>query len=181
MVKTPIKSNLDEFERLFLALGDKTRLKLLTLMANEPVTVGFLVDQLGESQPKVSRHLAYLRNSGVVTTRRDGKCIYYGFQQASDPDLDRIVEFVIGIISGETLAGSTVAPRSHPVETAEDVPLAGARKARRAPRARSDEPEESPQPRSEPVEFYSVYQEEDADESTVESDMNDGELEVFLL
>ena len=67
-------------ERLFLALGDKTRLKLLALMADGPVAVGFLVDRLGESQPKVSRHLAYMRQAGIVSTRRDGKWIYYGIR-----------------------------------------------------------------------------------------------------
>src|ERR1043165_8100668 len=67
-----------ELERLFLGLGDKTRLRLLGLMANGPVPVGYLVEQLGESQPKVSRHLAYLRGAGLVETSRDGKWIYYG-------------------------------------------------------------------------------------------------------
>jgi DNA-binding transcriptional ArsR family regulator len=64
-------------ERLFLALADKTRLRLLSLMANGEVSVGYLSAALGESQPKTSRHLAYLRNAGLVDTRRDGKWIYY--------------------------------------------------------------------------------------------------------
>jgi ArsR family transcriptional regulator, arsenate/arsenite/antimonite-responsive transcriptional repressor len=71
-------SILAEFEKLFLALSDKTRLRLLSLMADGEVPVGYLADKLGESQPKISRHLAYLRNSGLVNTRREGKWIYYG-------------------------------------------------------------------------------------------------------
>jgi ArsR family transcriptional regulator len=101
MSNTPIKSNLAELERLFLSLGDKTRLKLLSLMANEPVPVGFLVDELGESQPKVSRHLAYLRNAGVVNTERDGKWIYYGIQHSDDPDIEGIIRFVIQTLTGQ--------------------------------------------------------------------------------
>ncbi|MGE3467940.1 MAG: ArsR/SmtB family transcription factor [Pyrinomonadaceae bacterium] len=69
-----------EFEKLFLALADKTRLHLLALLSDGELPVGEMVDQTGESQPKVSRHLAYLRNADVVSARRDGKWIYYGIQ-----------------------------------------------------------------------------------------------------
>ena len=88
-----------ELERLFLALGDKTRLRLLALMADGEVAVGFLANRLGESQPKVSRHLAYLRNSGVVYTRRDGKWIYYGISYPQDVSLREILETVIRSIA----------------------------------------------------------------------------------
>ena len=88
-----------ELERLFLALGDKTRLRLLALMADREVAVGFLADRLGESQPKVSRHLAYLRNAGVVRTRRDGKWIYYGISYPRDAALRAILETVIRSIA----------------------------------------------------------------------------------
>jgi DNA-binding transcriptional ArsR family regulator len=89
------ESNFVELETLFLALGDKTRLKLLALMADGPVAVGFLADRLDESQPKVSRHLAYLRNAGVVSTRRDGKWIYYGINYLADASQRRILDTVV--------------------------------------------------------------------------------------
>ncbi|GEM_PF-690420 len=108
MTKDSIKPKFEELERLFLSLSDKTRLRLLTLMANEPVSVGYLVDELGESQPKVSRHLAYLRNSGVVSTRRDGKWIYYGIQESPDPEVDRVLKFIIGSLSGTTPSDSSM-------------------------------------------------------------------------
>jgi DNA-binding transcriptional ArsR family regulator len=69
--------NLNEMENLFLALSDKTRLRILAMMREREVTVGEFTDVLGESQPKVSRHLAYLRTAGLVSTRREGKWIYY--------------------------------------------------------------------------------------------------------
>ncbi len=66
-----------ESESFFMALADKTRLRLLNLMRDEEVCVCFFVDVLGESQPKISRHLAYLRNAGIVEARRDGKWMHY--------------------------------------------------------------------------------------------------------
>lgn len=101
---TSIKSDLDEFERLFLSLGDKTRLRLLSMMAEGPVSVGFLAEELGESQPKVSRHLAYLRNAGVVSTRRDGKWIYYGIQSSDDEAVNLVMSLVVKTLSGSELA-----------------------------------------------------------------------------
>lgn len=64
-------------ERFFQALGDKTRLRLLNLMGEQEICVCYLVEILGQSQPKVSRHLAYLRRAGIVTARREGKWMHY--------------------------------------------------------------------------------------------------------
>ena len=64
-------------ERFFQALGDNTRLRLLNLMGDQEICVCYFVEILGQPQPKISRHLAYLRNAGVVTARRDGKWIHY--------------------------------------------------------------------------------------------------------
>jgi len=71
------KDFLNEMETFFLALADKTRLRLLNLMRDTEVCVCFFTEVLGESQPKISRHLAYLRNAGVVEARRDGKWMHY--------------------------------------------------------------------------------------------------------
>ena len=65
------------FERFFQALGDNTRLRLLNLMGDQEICVCYFVEILGQSQPKISRHLAYLRNAGVVSARRDGKWMHY--------------------------------------------------------------------------------------------------------
>jgi ArsR family transcriptional regulator len=84
------KETLLEMENLFLALSDRTRLQLLSLIGSNEVSVGYLCDSLGQSQPKISRHLAYLRSAGLVSTRRDGKWIYYKITPPDD-------------ISGQTL------------------------------------------------------------------------------
>ena len=64
-------------ERFFLALADTTRLRLLNLMAEQEICVCYLVEVLGQGQPKISRHLAYLRGAGLVKARRDGKWMHY--------------------------------------------------------------------------------------------------------
>jgi len=62
------------------ALADPTRLRLLSLMAGDSASVGYLADLTGDSQPKVSRHLAYLRSADLVDTKRHGKHIYYALK-----------------------------------------------------------------------------------------------------
>jgi ArsR family transcriptional regulator len=62
---------------LFAALADRTRLRLLNLMDGREICVCYFVEMLGQSQPKISRHLAYLRRAGVVAARREGKWMHY--------------------------------------------------------------------------------------------------------
>ncbi len=66
-----------DLERFFQALGDRTRLRLLNLMGDQEICVCYLVEILGAPQPKISRHLAYLRRAGVVAARREGKWMHY--------------------------------------------------------------------------------------------------------
>jgi ArsR family transcriptional regulator, arsenate/arsenite/antimonite-responsive transcriptional repressor len=77
-------------EKLFSALADRTRLRLLNLMADGEVCVCFFVEVLQQNQPKISRHLAYLRNAGVVAARREGKWMHYSIVEPSDPYAARI-------------------------------------------------------------------------------------------
>jgi ArsR family transcriptional regulator len=62
---------------LFRALADPTRLRLLNLIADREICVCYFVEILRISQPKVSRHLAYLRRAGIVASRREGKWMHY--------------------------------------------------------------------------------------------------------
>jgi ArsR family transcriptional regulator, arsenate/arsenite/antimonite-responsive transcriptional repressor len=73
-----------DMPRLFAALADRTRLRLLNLMNGHEVCVCYFVEILRQSQPKISRHLAYLRNAGVVTARRDGKWMHYSIERPAD-------------------------------------------------------------------------------------------------
>jgi ArsR family transcriptional regulator len=64
-------------ERFFQALGDNTRLRLLNLMGDQEICVCYFVEILDQLQPKISRHLAYLRSAGMVAARREGKWMHY--------------------------------------------------------------------------------------------------------
>lgn len=69
---------LAQMEALFKACADQTRLRILNLLACEgEVCVCHLVDVLGTNQPKVSRHLAYLKRVGLVADRKDGLWVHY--------------------------------------------------------------------------------------------------------
>jgi ArsR family transcriptional regulator len=64
-------------DRLFRALADPTRLRLLNLIADKEICVCYFVEILGIGQPKISRHLAYLRGAGIVAARRQGRWMHY--------------------------------------------------------------------------------------------------------
>jgi ArsR family transcriptional regulator, arsenate/arsenite/antimonite-responsive transcriptional repressor len=72
------------FSRLFKALGDETRLRIVALLSHGELCVCHVEEALRVSQPKVSRHLAILRAAGVVDYRREGTWVYY--RLASQPD-----------------------------------------------------------------------------------------------
>jgi ArsR family transcriptional regulator len=78
--------------RLFAALADRTRLRLLNLMNGREVCVCYFVEILRQSQPKISRHLAYLRNAGIVNARREGKWMHYSIVLPTDNSAAAILE-----------------------------------------------------------------------------------------
>ena len=78
-------------EQFFVALSDRTRLRLLNLMGEDEVCVCFFVEVLETNQPKISRHLAYLRRAGVVAARREGKWMHYRIVAPPDPHAARVL------------------------------------------------------------------------------------------
>lgn len=68
---------INEIERMLLGLAEQTRLRILHILKDGEASVSTITGRLGLAQPKVSRHLAYLKDSGIATARRDGKQIYY--------------------------------------------------------------------------------------------------------
>src|SRR5687768_12410182 len=74
----------------FAALADENRLRLLHLMREGEICVCFLQGTLKTNQPKISRHLAYLRRAGLVEARRQGKWIYYSLKKQA-PNLQKIL------------------------------------------------------------------------------------------
>ena len=82
-------------ERLFRALADPTRLRLINLVAKQEVCVCYFVEVIGVPQPKISRHLAYLRRAGIVAARREGKWMHYKLVMPSDPHAAAILSATV--------------------------------------------------------------------------------------
>ena len=82
---------LTDLELFFAALADKTRLRLLNLMRDGEVCVCFFAETLDTNNPKISRHLAYLKRAGLVAGRRDGKWMHYRIIKPSDPEKAKIL------------------------------------------------------------------------------------------
>jgi ArsR family transcriptional regulator len=85
---------LTQMETLFKALADATRLRILGLLLTGEICVCDIHESLKIPQPKASRHLAYLRRTGLVETRREGLWIHYRLGALADPVLAAIVEAV---------------------------------------------------------------------------------------
>ena len=82
-------------EKLFEALSDRTRLRLLNLLAQGEICVCFFTSILDAPQPTVSRHLAYLRRGGLVETRRDGRWIHYSLSRPGKEAESRVFDAVL--------------------------------------------------------------------------------------
>ena len=96
-------SNTTDFnaEKFFLALSDRTRLRLLNLMQEDEVCVCFFTEVLQAPQPTISRHLAYLRQAGVVSARREGKWMHYRIVDPPDARAARVFREIRAWLSDE--------------------------------------------------------------------------------
>ena len=70
-------------------------------MNGKEVCVCYFVEILGQSQPKISRHLAYLRRAGVVAARRDGKWMHYKIVVPANAGAARILRETLAVIREE--------------------------------------------------------------------------------
>src|SRR5438067_5774383 len=71
-------------EIFFSAMADRTRLRILNLLRDGEVCVCFFAGTLETNNPKISRHLAYLKRAGLVSGRRDGKWVHYSLHRPAD-------------------------------------------------------------------------------------------------
>jgi ArsR family transcriptional regulator len=83
---------LERLEEVFSALADRTRLRILALLASSEVCVCEIHETLELPQPTVSRHLAYLRNAGLVTGRKEGLWVHYRLAKPDDPVVQAILD-----------------------------------------------------------------------------------------
>ena len=103
-------------DQFFKILADLTRLRVLTLLSREgELCVCELTHALGEIQPKISRHLALLREAGVALDRRQGQWIYYRI----NPDLPI---WARDVITAATEGNVTQPPFSEDLQSLRDMP-----------------------------------------------------------
>ena len=95
------KARVFDKELFFRALADRTRLRLLNLMGTEEVCVCFFVEILKTNQPKISRHLAYLRRAGIVGVRREGQWVHYRVVEPSDAGAARVLNDVLSWLADD--------------------------------------------------------------------------------
>lgn len=72
---------MEDITKIYKALSDETRLRILNLLHDSDLCVCNITDALRMGQSKVSRHLAYLKNAGLVKARRDGQWVYYSLSR----------------------------------------------------------------------------------------------------
>lgn len=94
--------------RLFKALGDETRLRIIALLSHGELCVCHIEAALGLSQPNASRQLAILRAAGLVEPRRDGTWVYYRLAAQEDDDCRRQFRALIGAFAKRDVLKSDV-------------------------------------------------------------------------
>lgn len=80
--------------QLFKALADETRLRVLSLLCRRDLCVCQIVEILALGQSKISRHLAHLRNAGLVESRREGLWIYYSVAPPKGPLHEQVIRWL---------------------------------------------------------------------------------------
>ena len=90
-------SSKDKFdmELFFSALSDRTRLRLLNLMQKDELCVCYFPEIIGTNQPKISRHLAYLRKAGLVSVRREWKWAHYRITEPKNARAAKVLREVL--------------------------------------------------------------------------------------
>ena len=87
---------------LFRALSDETRLRLLNLMRDGEVCVCFFAETLGTNNPKISRHLSYLKRASLVIGRRDGKWMHYKINAPIDKNAAEVFSATMKMLETDT-------------------------------------------------------------------------------
>lgn len=85
---------MESLVQYFRALSEEIRLRILMLLTHGELCVCDIMDVLEEPQSKISRHLSYLKRSGVITSKRVGVWIHYMLKEPREEALDAQIEFM---------------------------------------------------------------------------------------
>jgi ArsR family transcriptional regulator len=91
-MKTKVAIANSPVDLMFRAFSDRTRLRILHMLRGGELCVCDLVTVIDVPQPKISRHLAYLRRAGLVTARKDGLWSHYTLAPARTPFHKKLLE-----------------------------------------------------------------------------------------
>jgi ArsR family transcriptional regulator len=100
--------------RVFKALADETRLKILALLfEHEELCVCDLTATLGITQSKASRHLRYLVNAGILSDRREGTWMLYRVVEQADEETSLVLDTLKEVLKHYDLTDLEKALQSH--------------------------------------------------------------------
>jgi ArsR family transcriptional regulator len=103
MLRNVASLDVQPITRLFRALGDETRVRIVALLTHGELCVCHIEAALGLSQPNASRQLGILRSAGVVAPRRDGNWVYYYLADQPDDERRRVLGAIKSFAASETL------------------------------------------------------------------------------
>lgn len=95
--------DLEDLTSIYAALADPTRLRILSLLGHEEICVCHIHASLDVPQPTASRHLAYLRKSGLVEARRDGIWMHYRLARIDNPVVSAVVKAALHALTHTTI------------------------------------------------------------------------------
>jgi ArsR family transcriptional regulator, arsenate/arsenite/antimonite-responsive transcriptional repressor len=96
--------DLDALTDVYAALADPTRLRILSLLSEDEICVCHIHASLDVPQPTASRHLAYLRKSGLVEARRDGSWMHYRLAPISNPVVAAVIKAALHALTHTAIA-----------------------------------------------------------------------------
>lgn len=94
---------MDNLTEFFKVLSDETRLRIIHLLTHQELCVCELVDILDLSQPKISKHIAKIRQAGLVNTRRKEQFILYSFDNSNNSYMNILSSIFEEIETNNTL------------------------------------------------------------------------------
>ena len=101
----PQLRDLDALTEVYAALADPTRLRILSLLREDEICVCHIHASLDVPQPTASRHLAYLRKSGLVEARRDGSWIHYRLARIDNPIVSAVMKAALHALTHAAISG----------------------------------------------------------------------------
>lgn len=102
---TPRIRDLEALTSVYAALADPTRLRILSLLRDGEICVCHIHASLDVPQPTASRHLSYLRKTGLVEARREGVWMHYRLAAPANPIVGSVVDAALHALTHAAISG----------------------------------------------------------------------------